>query len=79
MPATINLASVQAELQVWLNARTKAASGQSVSINGRSLTTQDLKEISSMIASLSRQESDLLIQQSTGVNRKRLGSLARFN
>jgi hypothetical protein len=79
MTATITLATVQAELQVWLDARTKAAKGQSVSIQGRSLTTQDLTEINNMIARLSRQERNLLLQQSSATGRRTFGSLGRFN
>jgi|GEM_PF-6821233 len=79
MSATITLASVQAELQVWLDARTKAAKGQSISIGGRSLSTQDLKEIDAMVNKLSRQETKLLTQQQSGSTRKTLGSLARFS
>jgi hypothetical protein len=43
--AGITLAQAEAHLAVWLAADTAVASGQSYSINGRSLTRADASEI----------------------------------
>lgn len=77
MAATITLASVQTELQLWLDARASAAKGLTISLNGRTLTTQNLAEIDNMINKLSRQEQSLLSRQRTG-KRSPLGSLGTF-
>lgn len=80
MPSTITLATVQADLALWLNAKTAAAQGQSFSLNGRTLSRQDIKEIRITIAELSRQERNLLDAARTGKNNGRLGfSVVRFS
>jgi len=43
--AGITLAQAEAQLELWLNASTAVASGQSYSIGNRSLSRADAKEI----------------------------------
>ena len=43
--AGITLAQAEAKLQTWLDAEDRVAAGQSYTINGRSLTRANLKEI----------------------------------
>jgi len=78
MPATITLETVQAELKLWLAARSAATTGQSVSVNGRSLSTQDLPEMTKMINQLSRQEAEFLRMKQQRNKKRRLGSLGRM-
>jgi hypothetical protein len=47
--AGITSAEAQAQLTAWLAASTAVASGQAYSINGRSLTRANAKEIREMI------------------------------
>lgn len=43
--AGITLAQAEAKLTLWMDAEDRVASGQSYTINGRSLTRANLKEI----------------------------------
>ncbi|MCK5541701.1 MAG: hypothetical protein KAI40_03340 [Desulfobacterales bacterium] len=47
--AGITLEVAEAKLELWLTAEGKVANGQSYSINNRSLTRADLKEIRATI------------------------------
>lgn len=47
--AGITLAEAEAKLALWMAAEDKVASGQSYTINGRTLTRANLKEISDNI------------------------------
>jgi len=80
MSATITLATVQTDLAAWRAALTAASSGASFSLNGRTLTRQNVSEIKRMVAELSRQERDFLDASRTGKAASRLGgSLGRFS
>lgn len=47
--AGITLEQAEAKLTLWMDAEDKVASGQSYTINGRTLTRANLKEISDNI------------------------------
>lgn len=47
--AGIDIATATAKLQTWLDAEEKVASGQSVTMEGRSLTRANLSEIAKRI------------------------------
>lgn len=79
MSATITLARAQSELAAWLDASTKLAAGQTVSLNGRSLTRADAGHVQSMINYWSRMEASLLSRQQSSRDRSRMDpGLAKF-
>lgn len=47
--AGIDLSTAEAKLALWLDAEAKVAAGQAYSMNGRSLTRANLKEIGERI------------------------------
>lgn len=78
--ATITLARAQSELSAWLDASTALSTGQTVSMNGRTLTRSDVAEVQSMINYWSRMEAKLL-GRAQGETRDRMRGnpgLARF-
>lgn len=80
MTATMTLERAQSELAAWLDASTKLARGLAVSVNGRSITHSNAKEVREMINYWSKIEAGFLQQaDSSGSDRGR-GSyaLAKF-
>lgn len=79
MTATITLARAKSELNLWLDASSSLAAGQSFSLNGRTLTRSDAKEVRKMINYWSRTESELESRQHATRDRSRMNpGLAKF-
>ncbi len=81
MNATLTLARAQSELAAWLDASTKLAAGLAVSINGRSITRADAKEVRAMINYWSKIEAGFLqaADASSTADRPRSGyAVAKF-
>jgi hypothetical protein len=68
--AGITLTQAEEQLQVWLDASIKVATNQAYSINGRSLTRADAKEIREQI-NFWEQKISLLSRASSGRGRTR--------
>lgn len=77
--ATLTLARAQSELAAWLDASTALSDGQSVSMNGRTLTRADAAEVRNMINYWSRMEAKFLARQHGDRDRMRGNpGLAKF-
>ena len=70
---TLNLGTVRANLQAWIAADLALASGQSFSMNGRTLTRSDAAQVRGQINYWSRVEAELEQRALSSGRRSRFG------
>lgn len=77
---TLNLTTVRANLEAWIAADLALASGQTFSMNGRTLTRTDAKQVRDQIAYWTSLEARFERSAASSKDQSRAGhSLAKFS